>query len=539
MVCSSVMADDATVELPLEFYFGRWADGYGGFYQATFTDERSAEGYADLYAAQPGWQLKLRDVNQYGVRDGSSDSISTPELNFTLRPSPRWQFGVIGVEYEDFEGEGLTNARWQGRAEARYSNTVTSTLGRHAALYSYYHGLLPAPGQLLLNGSVQLWKWESRLSSGSETDNSSTFNSYSVVADYGWSGRIHTSTMVSAGFERDEYYSSNSVMPDYRYANADTTKQLILQSRLSLTIQPASTPLFVRASVWGMWRDLESQSFSESVRNDTVLFTDNTIVESGLVLDNYDASIGLQYISEGTIEPRVLLDDYTGYYRRMLFAGQLSVGLDARYSEQKYRRQASFLMPGRKSFNLDGRAGYGFASKVEGQLFFDYAHQEYTRTSGAGPAVWGQDDEFKLGGGIRFRTYDYTPGAGPGWDRDSELDVFAGPVLRAGQVYGSVRVTGINLSDDRDEFLFEVGSDVGLGRGLELRGSGRYFLEEDDFENYEHQVSLTGRVMDKAELFGTVRHEKYTYMMFVCCPFYNVQESGEVTDYRLGVRLLL
>ena len=229
------------------------------------------------------------------------------------------------------------------------------------------------------------------------------------------------------------------------------------------------------------------QSFAQTYAQDAVTMIgmpDSTVTVFYSVYDrpwkNELLHIRAELIHQikGSFDSRIMIDDYRDYYRHLLFEGQQRNRLSFRY----VRTPAPEVDDKDARLSID--FARGFAGNVELEVRADYwwsRKRLYYYAFGLGAR-----EEITWSVGLRWRSFDYTPGRGPGWDRDSRADFIFGPVIPAGNVYLNLEFQPPGWADEivddggflsfsgleSDDFVRFYGESVfGLGAGTEVGGS--------------------------------------------------------------------
>ncbi|MFH2048968.1 MAG: hypothetical protein ABIJ12_05950, partial [bacterium] len=94
----------ADVEIPFDYYYGRWIDGHqvGGFYEI----RDDAEDYSkqlDYLFTNGKYQIGFDLTTRYdlGISGYGDDGWVTPNVSFQLRPNSHWQIGVDDAYYAE------------------------------------------------------------------------------------------------------------------------------------------------------------------------------------------------------------------------------------------------------------------------------------------------------------------------------------------------------------------------------------------------------------------------------------------------------
>ena len=198
-----------------------------------------------------------------------------------------------------------------------------------------------------------------------------------------------------------------------------------------------------------------------------------------------DFRLDLRYISRGNFDAGVILDDYNDFYHGLLFDRQLDIGLKFIYISEGLAGE-----PDEKNATLDFSISRGWWDKFEAGYGVNYSWNRDI----AGPFYQYHEilsHIFRL----KFRSYKYEPGVGPGWERDSKYDIAFGVIPAFGQLYAEIlfrppgleretydTVSFLSLKnmENNDYATFSLSLIAGLGHNLMLNLS--------DFQLFKNSV---------------------------------------------------
>lgn len=440
---------NADVALPAEFYFGRWAQGLAFDASGHWTNEQPPNWYGTLTFTHDRFQAGVSGYTRgYDFFNTSTEDDAVQGFA-RWRPSDNWQIGIerIGLRSQDqsrhpylYDPEFTMRAEsdeYGFAASSHWSRRDTITLNNNLARYAYLVGATAAPGDIVWYVLGQYSHDKTGMDSpmyypldppnNSDTTTTDLWNAVSTLV-CGFSEQVFLKADLSVtrrSGDSEEYIpiSPDEVGLDYRVEWAYTEPSY----ELNVMFIPAPGAFITL----GVGQDY--QSYSRKTTHHT--FGDQYSYEDdhGLKLTSTTVRVSVDAITEGDFHPQVLLDDYLGYYHGILARNQQHVHVGY-FNEwpRPYGRDSEDRHAG---IDLGSAIGIGSGAELSTAIEYRYDRQEYTIY-----APWYEHGTTTLESvrwmiGARWRSYEYTPGSGPGWANDSPMDIAFGPIPRANDFY--------------------------------------------------------------------------------------------------------
>ncbi|MDX9857385.1 MAG: hypothetical protein RBT76_06325 [candidate division Zixibacteria bacterium] len=548
--CTSTSSAD--VVLPAEFYFGRWAHGIAVDASGSWVNERPPYWTGSLSYTVGDFQAGvngLRYKDYSGLTTYSNEGL---QGFVRWRPADNWQlgmerFGLTGfdmkqqpsVNYPDFYFVSESD-EYGVAASLNWSRRKTVVLDDNIARYAYYVGRAAGPGDLVWYalGQYSHDKTGRGISDltffGLLTDlDTTTSDWWSLRSDLTWGISRQAFINVTLLAERESF---DQVV--YQY---DGRPEVDLDfSREQTSFDPAYdiTAVFVPAPgafvTLGVSQDF--QSYSRKVTHYALGDVYSYEEDGGLMITSTAMRVSVDAITEGEFNPQILLDDYLGYYHGILARNQQHVHLgffhewprlDGRDSDDRHA-------------GIDLGSAIGVGSGAELTTALDYRYDRTTTYVYYVPWYMTDqvtDESVRWTIGVRWRSYEYTPGTGPGWANDSPMDIAFGPVPRARDFYvafsyqpPALRATDtekrrsfLSLSGLDSDGIYRINGRATAGVGEQATVSAMVdLLATDGFNSLDLTVGGAKRIDDKFQLSLEASRTR---------------EAGEWNDPELTVRL--
>lgn len=502
----------ADVEIPFDYYYGRWVDGHqiGGFYEDKYDGEDRSRQINYLFTNdkyQIGFDLTTR--YDLGIRGYGDDGWVTPNLSLQLRPNSHWQ---IGIDQAYFSESGKTQYYYQKypsylksddqsghlSLSSHWINKNVSTLPDYLSMYSYYVTPLVSQGILKFDFNYKN-NWYTTESSYWRTRYDSTHNMHYDEARkylYSWgeiNGRVqyglneHINSILIIDYSADrtdfDYVNYAERDNDYKYQYTNDEYKLNHYVIYDLSIIASYThPLYIHASVSQQYQKINRRDFN--YRFDLIDDTD-FIHESTYNIPfqeiKTDFSIGMDFLTTGEYNEKILLDDYNNFYGKMLFNYQFYSGLTFYYRNEDIGKEAQ----------LNSSIAYGLLGNIEFRTNLNYGwHEFYSPYSGSED----RSREYISSEIIfKYRSYNYHQNNRSGWDQDDKYDIILGEILDFGEMkcllryqppgyYNTPRnrlsfLSFYNLISDEYSSL-NLSLSVGMGKGVEVE-----FRDSEYYQN--------------------------------------------------------
>ena len=443
MPSSAIVAQESGIQLPVEFFFGRWAPGLTVGGEASVSEQFPPLWTVGGTYATDRYRIGISGQTGRAERytpNGHTDRISG---SFQFRPNNRWQLAVEQFSIERIDWNSGPGSRYEKEdvslvLASRMSRTHTIALTPLLAQYVYEGGRAVGPGELLWNASTSYGRYSFKLDSPDQflARSRSISNEYTPISTdvvVGLSSRLVIDASLSVRISR---WTEEIVYKPFPNSAADIERKDHFD-RPSLNLGG-----LVQLGKNHTVRLTLSQQFASAWEKGAGVIingTDSTIeiipYEDHQPLRNERTHFGMELsrFSRGAFDPQIILDDYLGYYKKMLFPRQQLVKIGFYYealpNDYIYNTRAA-------SIYFDYALGLGGGFEAAAYLSYVW-EKNWTRLV---YQVFGHASREELTGSVRlrYRSYDYHPGAGPGWGRDADVDIAFGPLLQARQVYLSL-----------------------------------------------------------------------------------------------------
>ncbi|MCB2229407.1 hypothetical protein KQH82_01740 [bacterium] len=442
---------NADVALPAEFYFGRWAQGLSFDASGHWTNEQPPNWYGtltythDRYRAGVSGYTRAYNLYYTSYEDHAIDGFAR------WRATDNWQVGIdrIGVQSYDREQHPflfdpeytvLSESDEYGfAASSHWSRRDTITLSDNFARYAYYVGPTAGPGDLVWYTLGQFshektglgLPWYLPLDPFVVYDTTTT-DWWNVMSDLVWG--ISEEAFVKA---RLNLVKRSIDEEEYRPV---TPEELELESRQERSYTEPSYDLsavFIPAQgafvTVGVGQDFQSYSRKDTYYTFGEEYADES--DRGLKLTSTTVRVSVDAITQGEFNPQILLDDYLDFYHGILARNQQHVHFgifsewprpNGRDSDDRYA-----------GIDLGSAIGIGSGAELATALEYRWDRTTYTYYAPWYFTEQITNESVRWMIGVRWRSYEFTPGTGPGWTNDSPMDIAFGAIPRANDFYVS------------------------------------------------------------------------------------------------------
>jgi hypothetical protein len=537
----------AAVELPFEWFHGRWVEGHR-FYAGFIWQDHYGVDFSGDYLFQTGrHEIGLARVSEAPLWKNDEGVLEPPVPFWRYRPNDRWQVAIDGIIYDEestsFVPSGFTGVvseeskDLQVNVSSVWQSQPTMTLDTAEAAYNYAVGRLFARSftvaaiqASLANSSFGAYRLDP-VSYGPTNQLAYDYSDWRIrstlgMREFEWlqssfafslAGRSSTEatcTIVKSSVQDWDHYETQNLV--------DMTKLTAVYEigALVTAIAPVYLVTYWRQQV----EQLDSIS-SRIVYSDTAQpaysydYRNGDLGESGR-----SVSFRLHWVTAGDFIPSLLRDDYgtgrqlsvftttgcssyrSGFYRGLFPAGMQLMSLD--YTHDSYTPQG-YEEADTEELSLRWRRGFG------GRFEVSFATRRYRsiasrfeRAAGTAATYWTSEL------GARWRSYEYDPDTGPSWNRDSDMDIAFGSRLAAGQWYGTIsfvlptlRQTGLDISvfdfsdlENDHQAELHLTATVGLGRTIEAALALSEFYVSSSIAGRAVHLALSARVFSRCGL---------------------------------------
>ncbi len=530
ILTSWIAAQD--IQIPAEFLFGRWAQGHHVTGDWRFQDAYEPQ-HRFSYAYTGGHFRAIVDsLSEYALWDNDDYINRNAPVTLYWRPKGNLQLGVERISYGSQHGEFLSRDQLPGitvfddetlslKPQVYYaSNQSLQASSRHAAFW-YLREEFLSPGRFLVRSSASIElreSWtndqqmygEGRLSVMSRQGNRSVLG-LNAQFSLGLLESLNLKGVVRATAARADdviIEASSLVDPSQLMRGERESRNDDLYYALQLVGEPlpsvyASVGLAYTQEFVRWLTDLEVHDEDEGLSHEV----DTNWGPWGATAA--EGSFGLTYLSLGDFDSRILLDDYQDFYGHLLFDRQTLLQIRGTYTDLSWYRESARI-------EIEARRGFGNHADVGLRGHYQYSH--YRRSD---VALRGIASSLEL----RFRTFEYLPGRGPGWDRDSRYDIAFGTLPTFGQWLVSLSVdafSGAAYDRGRGGFLdlddAEVGIDfdgyrinhiLGLGRRIAVTSTAALHMvgasvDRLHLDQHDYAIGLMFRPLEMVQFAAAV-----------------------------------
>ncbi|MBU8934211.1 MAG: hypothetical protein KOO62_09420 [candidate division Zixibacteria bacterium] len=500
----------ADIELPFDYFYGRWVPTHSVSGQLELQDYDETQKEITYRFTGDRYRFGLSMVPKARVNPYFPGSGVYPRGLIQTRPRSNWQIGIDDVYYSEWSTESVPSPdRVTGLSIDRKASIQVSSkwLNKETVVVAERHGAFTNSDRPLLQAGC--WSLENTIRAYHEKDTreffySSGSNSLSSTGAHhsdDWMYLASSMNSMRLGMtddmtaqvdmnldywvrrDRSLRWGDDPDNPGYQSLSKEFWRHIRPYYRVLIT-SGYLTPWYFDASLKQYFGyQLHKREFYRVRTGDDSLYQPESWWTKNFELRTTSFMLGAHFVSEGEFDPEIILDDYSGYYRRMLFHRQVRAGLVFNGSGSR-----GYKPDGLERASLTVSCAAGLYNHWQVGLRAEYSWRKY----------WGFSEPMRgitlrPQVAIAFRSYSYERGTGPGWDRDSQYDIVFGPLLRLGQMYATlsflpptlVRYTREEVpflsvsgmaSDSRAQVTLHV--EAGLGRGFEI--------EVEDREEYFH-----------------------------------------------------
>ncbi len=527
-VFTGVVAAGDYVNVPAEYYFGRWAQGTLVADSLRYwSDMDTVYSYAGFSFANRHLRFGVDDLGDYLIidNDEEGDGFSTAKLYFEGRPHANWQIGLGNLQYRERK-QAVDDIRRAFRAtiHSTWLSRDSLHLNRQQAVYTYRIGAWLTRRIVRLNTDV---RFDFAQDDGAYVSfyyqygpplfspHRATTHTWAVTnsAAIGLTDFLNISADLTGTYANRRV---NSYRADTGYDPPQLTDSLsrdyTIGGSISATAMPVSG-LYGTARFGQVYKagSRLASAYDLPVRAAPILQWSRN-VHSGPDRLSTSVSGQLTWLSLGDFQPDVVLDDYSGFYRHLLFHRQIELGLGCDYTYESATD---------KTIASTAHAAVGLFDHAQVGIYANYwwrrHRQESYYISNPEPIIDTlQFSKLDCRLEIVYRSFTYRPQHGPGWNRDSRYDVAYGAVLQLGQwtatfsyapparvdpgFYGAGPFSIGRLESRRNPTEWTIGGSVGIGFGMVANITERVAKYPQgthlDFQDY----TLTGRVLKQIEV---------------------------------------
>ncbi len=523
---SSLPSDSDYIELPFEFFHGRWVQGHSGEFKSTYVDYDSPDYFGSYNFIFGNNRLSILDIQKYILVNEKFESWRTANISFLKRVKPNWQIGIDQFRYDEYSKAWSSASELPFYAYSSNQNslyvTASSKFSRNRRLkvstsmetYSYFFEPILAKGELRFENLISVRQnnriyysifFIDSISSGNTTiGNDVSYNWHfqnlliwgvtdglNFTAFFNSNNRKSTRTLYAESYRQGSVYSQSFgeiYSKEYRpWISLSVNSALVSNLYLKMNYQE-----------WLRQRTYRRTGYSNIIGSNSFI---RTSYESETELELYRSiwSANFRYINSGEFETGVLLDDYQNYYQGMLFRGQFALDLGIQLVSHGKGDAYRYV--------LNVSPTIGISNHVNIGAIVEYGFYRNRANFGS--------ESVKSALTLKFRSYNYTGVSGSTWNGDDRYDQNFDRKLSSSQVYLEVRYFPPRLSSIYSEnivfFSFSklrnsgthnltINAIVGVGKNFELIISGSENYNTKVLPTRRYDVGLSKRVLDYIDL---------------------------------------
>ncbi len=454
----AIAQDDDYVDLPSEFYFGRWVPGHRITAYAILNPEQSPERWTSYHYLTNNLRVGIDKFFNHLLYERGDEFMRTVPWSVHVRPSRNLQIGLDSLAYRQWsESRHIPRRQKPGRfpdywpasdmtsetsdvrggLSARWVNHSHFRLNPGMARLAYTDTPVVGQGDLLLEGAMSFGRGteDGRDSVTERTEITTRLKkntSWQLDLSLQWGATANTNLLLGlqTAYSRsqDDARKNSQLRPDSTVTIFDNNGENLTISYFVAPIISPIDDIYIKAR----WKQQSVQSKRRDLTGVTSWWDDTVAVNLTIDslfwrFDRSAASLNVLYLTQGDFRPGALLDDYSDYYAHMLFRRQFCVGISAAYSRYDRPWGTDYDM------SATAQAGYGFSSGWELAATSTYRWREHIGVDSHGQTDTVYAAIVSSVATLRWRSYDYEPGRGPGWQADSPFDITFRPLLSRGQ----------------------------------------------------------------------------------------------------------
>lgn len=525
----SFSQDSDYVELPFEFFHGRWVQGHSGEFKSSYLDYRSPDYYGSYNFTFGSNRLSINDIQKYILVNHELESWRTADISFLKRVKPNWQVGIDRLKYSERWTRSSTSTQLPFTyyysfqkdltvsASSRYSKNRKLRFSKAEAPYSYFFEPILAKGELLIdnmldlnynNGKSDRYYFTDSLRSGQSAFGEGVsyywnFESYlqwgisdklnlkaSLVNDYAVSSGTQYYESYSGGAIRNQSFRGSSGYNYFPSINVSVTSAL-------------GSNRFLKLEYGQQFYNTERESFgyNSSVALDSVII-ESSKFETPLRSLRSHLALNLRLVKPGKFKSSIILDDYQDYYKGMLFDEQLVIDIGFKVSHF-----GNNYLPSFENYDLFVLSKVGISDKVNLEAWVGYKFLNFGNLN--------KKEEVHSYITAKFRNYNYDSQSGPSWNRDNRYDQMLGSILRPGNLYLEVRYVPPMFDGqiERDINLFSFDKfqnngfhnvhlkfEIGLGRSFSATIDDRETYAKQYTVSRNYSLGMSMRILDHTNL---------------------------------------
>jgi len=445
----------ADVEIPFDYYYGRWVDGHqvGGFYEDQKDrnyDSKSLTYLFTLNRYQFGLDFITRDI----IYQRHYDGWMTPIGHFKIRPINNWILGIDNIYYvnnnsitypttEDPNYKEYKRNNFNMQVSSNWMNVNSTSLIDFNPVFTYFVKPIVSKKTLKIDNSFRIERGNRISDYVSYAEDTSDYVSFSSDFQDNDDIEIYINNNLQYGLSDN---SNIQLYFYYDYSNRKTKYINLRNTRIDKLFDNALTDwddhrLFYRINFltskfnnvlidisFGQGFEKEDQYtryINYEVGKDSLVRELVREDDSPFAVDYNTLSANVSFVTKGDFKDRIILDDYNNYYHKMLFDKQLYVNLAIKYDEP-------YKISSRDEIRIFTYfdCAYGFLNLFE---FYYNSEYDWNRREYNNRVFYSAHYENKIG--IKFRSFKYSVEQPSKWLTDDNIDIILGPMQGFSKIY--------------------------------------------------------------------------------------------------------
>ncbi|MBD3403665.1 hypothetical protein GF420_12275, partial [candidate division GN15 bacterium] len=481
VVCLPIpgLGQDTVTDLPIEYYFGRWAEGAAVDLRGRWSEEFNPDLFGRIQITTQQSQTGLTGLAGNRLIPWGDTDVKSLSGYSLWRPQENWQVGLANVTYveDSWLSPNVSRTGHPVAYEQRiYSGQFVSTWSNRdnirlpAALTPYAYFVNPVVG----DGAV-IWRSQAGLSYERQQQPggfvlfppNEIFSILDSTLAYHW----HFANAVEWGISERIVIGgeANLSIIDSRSAEYDPTgvgsddtpdrEEELRVYRPSYLFAGLLIPSYGTYVTVAFGQEFEDRSrvFRYNPEGPGTGYESST--DYAIEEVRTGGSAAIDFFTGPSLPAEIILDDYGDFYRHMLLPGQTHHHLEFDYLE---RSPLDYSESKQAGLMFESATGFGDNWEFRSRVDYDWRrqHRAYHYPEPGGvylEEVATEEVTFRFTG--RWRSYDYVPGEGPGWYRDTPIDIAYGPIPGPGQAYLSLAYIPPRLrsgDEDNNPSFFQI-----------------------------------------------------------------------------------
>ena len=522
VICATLAISNTCwgVDIPFEYLYGRWVKGHAPSGQLELHKGDSPKRTANYQYTANKWRVGLSRIRGRVFYYDDNSQTEWPIPSLYLRPAGNWQIGIDSLLIEDgYDCSTLnprvpiTSVRFRRRTEVSMSVNWLSdgllSVPERDVPFSYFIRPLVGTGGMRADGTIWFRDFLEFGQSQVMTSHAFVKSGHYHVREWtakaglawGFDDQLEVSAEIESRQRSVNSISNIGIGTTGEYPSLEHYRSWFSSAKPGYDISSTLLSLAPAYFVVGF-----GQQFGWQKSGNWVVYSESadsmSIYATGYISDfageNTHMNLGFRYLTQGSFQTEVLLDDYSDFYHHMLFHRQMLLNVDFDY--RRFGRRGDLAS---KEATLSAGGHAGLWNKLQAGVDWEYTWERKPR----------EHLEYEVRTAASFtvlvRSYEYVPGQGPGWERDTPADIAFGSVPPQGHFYFSVtyntptwsrstesKIGFLGLTDlDSDHSKRIVMSlSLGLGRGFMVTAEDEQSIFHSSVKDREFTGSLSARL---------------------------------------------